>query len=106
MNPNKTLNLVLANMPQMEELDLRQNQKNILSFLEEQKAPILAKTISERMKLDYNTTRARLSELMAMGYIEQPNKHKPSIGSLSDKGTSNYIPGAPVCGYSIVKQGQ
>jgi len=72
--------------------------------LEEQRSPVLAKTISERMRIDYNTTRARLSELMSMGYVEQPNKIKPSIGSLSDKGTSSYTPGAPVCGYSILRQ--
>ncbi len=104
MKPNKTLDLVLANMRQLEEIELSTNQRNILSFLEEQRKPVLAKTISERMRIDYNTTRARLSELMSMGYIEQPNKIKPSIGSLSDKGTSNYIPGAPVCGYSILRQ--
>lgn len=104
MKPNKTLNLVLANMRQLEEIELSTNQRNILSFLEEQRSPVLAKTISERMRIDYNTTRARLSELMSMGYVEQPNKHKPSIGSLNERGTSNYIPGAPVCGYSILRQ--
>jgi len=106
MKPNKTLDLVLANMRQLEEIELSTNQRNILSFLEEQRKPVLAKTISERMRIDYNTTRARLSELMSMGYVEQPNKIKPSIGSLNERGTSSYTPGAPVCGYSIIRQGQ
>ena len=102
---SNTLNQVLAEMQQIEERELSTNQRNILSFLEEQNAPMLAKKISEIMRMDYNSTRARLSELMSMGYVEQPNKIKPTIGSLNEKGTSNYVPGAPVCGYSIVKQG-
>jgi hypothetical protein len=70
---------------------LTQNQANILSLLREQTKPMLARTISARLMLNYNTTRARLSELLHMGFITQPNKNKTQV--------RNSI---RLCGYSIL----
>jgi len=105
MNPKTRLgiNQVLANIPQLEKQTLTQNQANILKLLEAQRKPMLAKTISARLLLDYNTTRARLSELMAMGYIYQPNKIKHLIKSVGINGIVNVTSQGRKCGYSILK---
>ncbi len=93
---------ILGDIPQLERPLLSANQTNILELLSEQRKPMLAKTISARLLLDYNTTRARLSELMAMGYIYQPNKIEHLIASVGVNGICNVSSGKK-CGYSILK---
>ena len=96
------LNEVLGKFPQLERANLSRNQTNILELLSEQRKPMLAKTISTRLLLDYNTTRARLSELMAMGYIYQPNKIEHLIETVGANGICNVSSGK-ICGYSILR---
>lgn len=79
-NNRKETNQILSIFPQLE--NLTDNQYKILNLLKEQNKPMLAKTISARLQLNYNTTRARLSELLRMGYICQPNKNRPDMGTL------------------------
>jgi len=96
----KEANQILSIFPQME--NLTENQTKILNLLKEQRKPMLAKTISARLLLDYNTTRARLSELLHMGFIHQPNRYAKNMNELSSSGVSVMVPGAKKCGYSIL----
>lgn len=103
MNPNKIVNQVMAHIPQIEDPDLTENQTKILNFLKTQEKPVLAKTISKETDIDYNTARARLSELMHMGFVCQPNKIENFIGNVSENGKAKSVKGGLVCGYSILR---
>jgi predicted transcriptional regulator len=94
MNHNKAVNQVLAQIPQLEEPNLTENQTKILEFLRTQSKPTTSKTVSVRLEIDYHTTRARLSELKSMGFVYQPNKVYEKIRS---------VPGNRLCGYSVLK---
>jgi len=72
LNPNKAVNQILANIPQLEEINLSENQRKILDFLRNQSKPTKAKTVSIKLGIRYDTTRARLSELNSMGFVHQP----------------------------------
>lgn len=74
MNPKKALNQVLAHIPQIEEPALSETQSKIWNFLKNQTKPTHAKAVSDATGLDYDTTRARISEMKRMGLICQPDR--------------------------------
>ena len=96
----KGMNQVLKQFCQLEHMT--EAQYKILKFLRTQQTPTLPKTISERLGIGYNSTRARLSELANAGYVIQPNKQTIFIGSLPLDGKAKHLPGGKVCGYSAV----
>ena len=100
MNPQtkKALNHILEPFPQIE-ISLTENQLKIVQFLRTQKHPKRAKMISTRLNIDYNTVRARLSELKALGFVFQPGKETIHIAELDTIGTSILNVNGFKCGY-------
>lgn len=92
---------ILARIPNMEEPELTSNQKLILEYLSHKRKPQLAKDISKKLCMDYNTTRARLSELSNLGFIYQPMKKDQFISENSF--IAFHSASEKKCGYSILK---
>lgn len=104
MQTRKNLNQVLLSLPQIEN-QLTETQSQILAYLKTKRIPTLPRTISKDLNLDYNSTRARLFELVSMGYVCQPNKAKLSMSQLDDTGKTKYDHSVKKCGYAAIKLG-
>ena len=90
----------LKQFPNLEP-ELTETQTQILEFLKTQRTPKLAKTISARLNIKYDTVRARLSELHNMGYVYQPNKGV-TMDALPESGMVNQGLNVKKCGYLVV----
>lgn len=101
----QVLNEALKDIPNIEPVTLTDVQKTILEFLKNQKTPRLTKTISEKLGLNYNSTRARLSELLSMGFVYQPNKGS-TIADLNGNGLVNLGLNDKKCGYLALETSQ
>ncbi len=102
----KTIDQVLADFRQIEEPRLTATQEKILDLLRVERKPMLAKTISRRLLLDYNSVRARLHELSRMGFVYQPDKVTRFISLLPSNGKAKDVKTTKSCGYKIVRPGQ
>jgi hypothetical protein len=92
---------LMAHIPNMEEPELTANQKLILEYLSTKRKPQLAKDISKKLCIGYNTTRARLHELMKLGFIYQPMKEEQLLSENSF--IAFHTASEKKCGYSILK---
>lgn len=101
------LHKVLENIPDIEppltprKLHLTSTHYEILEFLKSQKHPKIAKTISARLGINYDTVRARLHELHSNGFVYQPLKGI-KMEDLNKEGMINPILSGRKCGYLIV----